>query len=237
MSTVIDNFFIIKTKKMADIDMHNRMIEEITNKLSKETIYKTIIDDFLLFENEKFIKNVFAKKYATYQNKLLFQLINEKYAENKFELHEFYYDVINLAAKIQSNCELNKMTNIYFKTKGNKTFYRIYNTSNYKEIIENIKTRVPLISYDYYDNADLPEDINKREWKKRGKEYNELFRNSNSYEDVMNVKICKPSNNLYYRDNEAFKRVIDDYYKGDFSIIERLKDKEFSYWIFLIIVI
>lgn len=229
MSTVIDNFFIVKTNKMADIDKHNDVIEKMTNTLSRAAIYKTIIDDFVLFENENSIKKIFEKKYATYQNKLLFKIINEKYAGRQFELHEFYYDVIDLAAKVQSSCELNKMTNIYFKTKGNKTFYRIYNTSNYKEMIENIKTRVPLISYDYYDNSDLPEGVTKREWTKRGKEYNELFRNSNSYEDAMNVKICKPSNHLYFRDTDAFKQVIETHYKGDLSILERLKDKEFTY--------
>jgi hypothetical protein len=229
MSTVIDNFFMVDTNKMSEIDRHNGEIEKVANTLSRNSIYKMIVDDFLLFENETSIKNVFEEKYATYQNQLLFSIIEEKYKGRHFELHEFYYEVMGLAEKVQSNCFLNKMTLIYFKTQGDKTLYRIYNTSNYKEIMDNLSNVVPLVSYDYYDNSDLPEGMTKREWSKRGKEYDKLFSHSNSYEDVMNVKICKPSNHLSFRDNAAFKNVVDAYYNSDMSIIERLKDREFSY--------
>lgn len=229
MSTVIDNFFVLNTNKMAEIDRQNKVIEEIANKIAREAIYKSIIDDFVLFENETSLQGVFEKKYATHQNQLLFSIINEKYKGSQVELHEFYYSVIDLASKVQSSCALNKMTHIYFKTQGKKTFYRIYNNSAYKEIIENVKANVPLLSYDYYDNSDLPEGMTKRDWSKRGKEYDKLFRHSNSYEDAMNVKICKPSNHLFFRDKDAFKQVIEKHYKGDMTILDRLQDKEFEY--------
>lgn len=229
MSTVIDNFFVLNTNKMAEIDSQNKVIEDIVNKIARAAIYKSIIDDFVLFENETSLQGVFEKQYATYQNQLLFSIINQKYKGRQVELHEFYYAVIDLAAKVQSSCALNKTTHIYFKTQGKKTFYRIYNNSAYKEIIENVKANVPLVSYDYYDNSDLPEGMTKQEWSKRGKEYDKLFRHSNSYEDAMNVKICKPSNHLFFRDTEAFKQVIEQHYKGNMTILERLQDKEFEY--------
>lgn len=229
MSTVIDNFFVLNTNKMAEIDSQNKVIEDIANKIARAAIYKSIIDDFVLFENETSLQGVFEKQYATYQNQLLFSIINQKYKGRQVELHEFYYAVIDLAAKVQSSCALNKTTHIYFKTQGKKTFYRIYNNSAYKEIIENVKANVPLVSYDYYDNSDLPEGMTKQEWSKRGKEYDKLFSHSNSYEDAMNVKICKPSNHLFFRDTDAFKKVIEQHYKGDMTILERLQDKEFDY--------
>lgn len=229
MSTVIDNFFLLNTNKMAEIDSHNKVIEEIANKIAREAIYKSIIDDFVLFEHETSLKVVFEKQYATYQNQLLFSIIHEKYKGRQVELPDFYYAVIDLATKVQSSCALNKMTQIYFKTQGKKTFYRIYNNSAYKDIIEHVKAHVPLISYDYYDNSDLPEGMTKREWSKRGKEYDKLFSHSNSYEDAMNVKVCKPSNHLFFRDTEAFKQVIEQHYKGDMTILERLEDKVFDY--------
>ena len=229
MSTVIDNFFVLNTNKMSEIDNHNKVIEDIANKIARAAIYKSIIDDFVLFENETSLQRVFEKQYATYQNQLLFSIINQKYKGRQIELHEFYYAIIDLASKVQSSCALNKTTHIYFKTQGKKTFYRIYNNSAYKEIIENVKANIPLVSYDYYDNSDLPEGMTKREWSKRGKEYDKLFSHSNSYEDVMNVKVCKPSNHLFFRDTEAFKQVIEQHYKGDMTILERLQNKVFDY--------
>lgn len=61
MSTVIDNFFVLNTNKMAEIDRQNKVIEEIANKIAKEAIYKSIIDDFVLFENETSLQGVFEK--------------------------------------------------------------------------------------------------------------------------------------------------------------------------------
>lgn len=229
MSTVIERFFILNTTSMEEIDRVNEIINKITIKLSKENAYKQIVDNFVKWENEKEIKDLFADKYASISNIDLFTIIDEKHTNRKSTLPYFFYDVYHLAEKYQSNCSLNLSTNIYFKTQGDKTFYRIWNNAFYNDLMKKVLKEVDLIEYNYWDQTDRPDNISKKEWEKRRDEYEILFANSNNFDAAMNVKLCKCALDLVFGSDKYYKKICERDYPEDTLLIEKLEEKKFNY--------
>jgi hypothetical protein len=229
MSTVIENFFIIKSIDPQVIEKTNQTIKAIAEKVAHDNIYKQIIVDFIEWEHENNIRKVFNNKYQSYKNIPLFAIINDEYKDREKSFDDFYYDLFRIAEKHSSNCELNKSTTIYFKSQGDKTFYRIWNTSCYKELMKEILENTELQSYEYWNNSDIPNDISKKDWKKREKEYDILFKDSNDFEDVMYAQHCKVAKYLSFRDTKKYEDVLNKYNLGDNDIIQKLKDKDITY--------
>lgn len=229
MSTVIEKFFILNSVDPQVIEKTNKIIKELAEKVAHENIYKQILEDFLTWEYEDNIREVFNNKYQNYKNIPLFSIINDDYKDREKSFDDFYYDLFNTAEKYSSNCELNKSTTIYFKSQGDKTFYRIWNTSFYNELIKEILNNTELSSYEYWNNSDLPDGMSKKEWKQREKEYDLLFKDSNDFEDVMYAQHCKVAKYLSFRDRKKYEEVLKKYNLGDTSIIEKLKDKYVTY--------
>ncbi len=172
------------------------------------------------------MKEVFSEKYHNYKNVNLFTVLEDKFNGESFKFKDFYYEVFELAEKLNTECNLNKSTNIFFKTQGEKTFYRFWNSSNNDCIQSLVKSTEKLSEYNYQDQTEKPSDKNDEEWETRKKDYDILFKDSNLFEDAMNIKIIKASRNLWYKDNLIYNynRILKDN-----DLLEKFNKKIFKY--------
>lgn len=224
MSTIIEDFYILKSNNMNEIDDLNDSISSKIKEITKNKIYNQIVEDFKIWNNENSLKEVFSEKYNNYKNINLFTLLDEKFKDDSFKFKDFYYAVFELAEKIDSQCELNTSTNIYFKTQHDKTFYKFWNTNSYNEINQLVENNEKLFTYDYWDQTNKPSNYSQKEWQERKEDYDILFKGSNFFEDVMNVKILKGADNLWYKDKVIYDSIFENK-----ELLEKFNKKIFTY--------
>lgn len=224
MSTVIDGFYVRKTD---DINIHNDFIKEISpfiKEKQKEYFFKNLIEDFLesIKLNSSFYTAIKDNR-GTLHNYILDGILDNINEDISF--FEKYMLITSGAYEHNLNSNLNFSFEVYFYMLNKKTFYT-FNLKNIRfksDLIKNIlQKNKDLIKYDYFDNYDKPNNINKYEWNQRKEEYEIIFKKSDKFKECLYSCIIYEDTRNYYRNylNNVIK-----YFPEQLTINEILKEK------------
>lgn len=201
MSTVIVGGYILRTSNSKKVEAVNMRLRELFSTLAKENAYTVLADlisvtanyyanpkvNHVKYKDSKTFLDFLANHVYELKDPLPIAAYNHhsKYNNNLFDAG---FSIIRAFTNnnLDSSYNLSRHK-IYFKTSGKNTVYFFAMNSELINAFNRINDNEHILeSFDYWDNTDQPEDVNKTQWSFRRKVWNGILGKKHSVSDVMN---------------------------------------------------
>lgn len=204
MSTTIFNGYKLDTVNLNLIQQVNDDLKAMISDLVERRIYALCVNSFidyklaLLKNPELSFWDYFEYGYDVDHDESLFakKIFSEKLRVSSFFVQ--HLDMIEICSTHNLNFALNFRANIFFKSYKNSTYYIMSGGPAIADDFFSHRTDFSkidnLISYNYWDSTDKPDDISTLAWNTRRKNWDNVFKYKPELE--MNQLVVSPLNML-----------------------------------------
>lgn len=240
MSTSIPNGFIANVSNMAKVQSLNDSIESVLRIVQRKVLVKKLADKSLSYyedfipEQMKDISKFSEDSVSIYNfvsdfdDRNGFNFFLKNHYSNKKPLFRGLYDVYEIASTHNISCEYNINITLFFKTLGKRTLYYIIADQEIINEFEKENKKLNLLnSFEYY-SSEAPEGITERQWSSRGRTWDKLFGDYNSFNDVMYAKSIQYK--FYLNTENIFSEISESFLEEDkryLNTYKKLKAEEF----------
>jgi len=204
MSTTIFNGYKIDTVNLNRVQKVNDDLKDMISHLVETRIYELCISSFIDYKltlikhpNLSFW-DYFETAYDADHEASLFvkKIFAEKLSTSSFFMQ--HLDMVEICSTHNLNFALNFKVNIFFKSYKNATYYIMAGGPAIANEFLSYRTDFSkvgnLMSYNYWDSTDKPDDISTRAWNIRKKNWDNVFKHKPELE--MNQVVVSPLNML-----------------------------------------
>lgn len=204
MSTTIFNGYKLDTVNLNRVQQVNDDLKTMISDLVERRIYALCVNSFidyklaLLKNPDLSFWDYFEYGYDVDHDESLFakKIFSEKLRVSSFFVQ--HLDMIEICSNHHLNFALNFRANIFFKSYKNSTYYIMSGGPAIANDFFSHRTDFSkidnLISYNYWDSTDKPDDISTRAWNTRRKNWDNVFKYKPELE--MNQLVVSPLNML-----------------------------------------
>lgn len=240
MSTKIQNGFIANVSNMSKIQSLNDSIEAVlriaqrkalVNKIAQQCLsyYEDFIPEQMKDINKFSEENVSIYNFLSdFDNRNGFNFFLKQHYTHKTPLFRGLYEVCDIASKNNIPCEYNMNVTLYFKTLGKRTLYYIMADQEVVNEFRKQNKQLNLLKDFEYYSSEAPDGITERQWSSRGRTWDNVLGEHNSYNDAMYAKNIQYK--FYLNTETLFSEICEalpDEKSRYLTLYKKLKSEEF----------